>query len=196
VKLPAPRIDSQFSLEKAIKQRRSVRGYADTSLILADLSQLLWAAQGITSEAGLRAAPSAGATYPFEVYAVVGAVAGLEAGSYRYGCKNHELAPVNVGDQRRALSAAATGQSMIEDAPLTLALTAIYSRTSRRYGERASRYVAMEAEHISENIYLQAAALGLGTVAAGAFDDLEVARVLGADKEEAPLYLMPVGKLI
>jgi SagB-type dehydrogenase family enzyme len=195
LELPAPRLDSPFSLEKAIARRRSVRGYAEGQLSLSELSQLLWAAQGITSEPGLRAAASAGATYPLEVYVIVGAVAGLETGIYRYDCKENRLSPVRAGDQRRALASAARGQSSLEDAPLTIALTAIYARTAGRYGARATRYVDMEAGHASQNIYLQAAALGLGTVAVGAFDDGEVARVLDAGKDEVPLYLMPVGRL-
>ncbi len=196
VKLPEPRLDSQFSLEKAIQQRRSVRGYAEAPVSLADLGQLLWAAQGITSPLGLRAAPSAGATYPLEVYVVAGEVTGLAAGIYRYGLKNHELTLVQEGDQRRALAAAALGQSMIEDAPLTLVMTAVYRRTEVRYGERTERYVHMEVGHAAQNVYLQATALGLGTVVVGAFSDDTVAGVLGHPKDEAPLYIMPVGKLV
>ena len=192
--LPPPNLDSQFSLEKAIGQRRSVRGYADAPLTLEHVSQLLWAAQGLTSPAGLRAAPSAGATYPLEVYAVVGDVTGLDPGIYHYSNRAHDLTLTSEGDRRDALAAAALGQSIIEDAPLSLVIAAVPARTSRRYGERTNRYVAMEAGHAAQNVYLQATALGLGTVVVGAFTDDAVNRAAGLGEAE-PLYIMPIGKL-
>jgi SagB-type dehydrogenase family enzyme len=192
MKLPTPKLDSQFSLEKAISLRRSIRGYSEAPLSLGQLSQLLWAAQGITSPEGLRASPSAGATYPLELYVAAGRVSGLEPGIYHYTNQAHELTSTTEGDKRRELAQAALGQTIVGDAPASIIIAAVSARTSRRYGSRTARYVAMEAGHTAQNIYLQAIALGLGTVVVGAFTDDEVTRVAGLGEAE-PLYIMPVG---
>jgi SagB-type dehydrogenase family enzyme len=192
MKLPTPKLDSQFSLEKAIYLRRSIRGYSEAPLSLGQLSQLLWAAQGITGPDGLRASPSAGATYPMELYVAAGRVSGLEPGIYHYANQAHELTLTTEGDKRSELARAALGQSIVGDAPASIIIAAVSARTSRRYGSRTARYVAMEAGHAAQNIYLQATALGLATVVVGAFTDDEVNRVAGLGEAE-PLYIMPVG---
>lgn len=191
VKLPEPAKDSNFSVEKAINERRSVRSYKEEPLSLKEISQILWAAQG-TVASGRRAAPSAGATYPIEVYLIVGNVEGLEPGLYKYNQKDHSIIQVKKGDLRKSVSDRALRQDMILKAPATIVITAVFERTRARYGARAERYVYMEAGHVGQNIYLQATALGLGTVAVGAFIDSEVKSVLGI--EEEPLYLYPLGK--
>ena len=192
VMLPAARIASEVSLEEAIAARRSVRVYEQTSLALQDLAQLLWAAQGITAEWGGRAAPSAGTTYPLEVYVVTGAVKGLRSGIYRYLPDNHSATLVKEGDLRAALSSAALGQEWIRTAPASLVIAAAYGRTTRQYGERGERYVHMEFGHVGQNVYLQAAALALGTVMVGEFDDTEVKELLETDEE--PLAIMLAGR--
>ena len=196
VTLPEPDSEIDLPLQQALQQRRSIRSYATGPVTLGELSQLCWAAQGVTDRrSGYRAAPSAGATYPLELYAAVGEVEGLEAGLYRYVADEHVLQKVGSRDLRPDLHRAALRQQPVRDAPLVMVLTAVHQRTARRYGERAERYVAMEAGHASQNIYLQATALGLGSVAIGAFDDGSLARVLRLPDGERPLYLMPVGRL-
>jgi len=192
VKLPEARIVGDVSLGEAIAARRSVRAYEEASLTLEEVGQLLWAAQGITAEWGGRAAPSAGATYPLEVYVVAGEVEGLEPGVYRYLPDSHSARLVKEGDLRAELSSAALGQEWVRTAPASLVIAAAYGRTTRQYGERGERYVHMEVGHVGQNVYLQAAALALGTVMVGAFDDAEVKNLLGTDEE--PLAIMPVGR--
>ena len=183
-----------LALEEALAARRSVRDYAPGPLTLAEVGQLLWAAQGVTSPEGFRTAPSAGALYPLELYLVVGEVEGLAPGVYHYEPESHALTRIIAGDLRRVLEMAALGQDYVRTAAVDLVLTGVYQRTARRYGERAQRYVHMEAGHAGQNVYLQAEALGLGTVAIGAFNDEEVQRLLSLPAEEAPLYIMPVGR--
>jgi SagB-type dehydrogenase family enzyme len=190
IKLPEPLRDSNFSLERAINERRSIRSYQDKPLTLKEVSQLLWASQGIVAS-GKRAAPSAGATYPMEIYIMVGNVDGLKAGLYKYHNKEHAIELVKEGDLRKAISDRALRQDMILKAPVTIVIAAVFERTRARYGARAERYVYMEAGHIGQNIMLQATALGLGTVPVGAFIDSEVKSVLGISED--PLYLFPVG---
>ncbi len=193
IRLPPPRHRGEMSVEEAISRRRSCRDFSPQPLTLAQLAQLLWACQGITdSIRGFRAAPSAGATYPFETYVVVGAVEGLKPGLYRYNVRKHALELLRAGDIRAKLARACLSQDFIASAPATIVLAAEYERTTRRYGERGYRYVAMEAGHIGENLHLQCEALGLGTVMVGAFFDNEVKELLGVPEE--PLYVMPVGK--
>lgn len=194
VKLPRPSADGAVSLEKAIARRRSVRGFSDKPLTLAQASQLLWAAQGVTeARRGLRSAPSAGGCYPLEAYLVAGSVDGLAPGIYRYSPQGHLLAPVSPGDARARLAEKGRAQPMVGKAPATIVLSADLGRIRPRYRDRAERYAHMEAGHAGQNVSLQAAALGLGTVMVGAFDDGGVISALGLPPGEIPLYLMPVG---
>jgi SagB-type dehydrogenase family enzyme len=194
IKLPEPRQDSRTSVESALRRRRSVREFGKAGLTLAEVSQLLWAAQGITDPEGKRTAPSAGALYPLEIFLVAGDQDELPAGVYRYRPKGHDLLPVVQGDQRAKLAAAALEQDWLDDAPVTLVIAAVYERTVRKYKQRTDRYVHMEVGHAAQNVHLQAVALDLGTVVVGAFDDAEVKRVLTLALIEEPLCLMPVGK--
>lgn len=195
IQLPPPRFESEISIEEALLKRRSVREYKDEPLTLVEVSQLLWAAQGITDqEEGKRTTPSAGALYPLEVYLVAGKVDGLASGVYRYQPLEHGLIKIKEGDRREELAKVALGQEAIKEASIVLVLAAVYERTTVKYGERGIKYVHLEAGHAAQNIYLQAVSLNLGTVTIGAFSDQEVKELLDLPKEEQPLYLMPVGK--
>jgi len=194
IKLPEPRLDSQTSIESALCRRRSVREFDKKPLALPEVSQLLWAAQGLTGPEGKRTAPSAGALYPLEVYVVAGKAGDLPAGVYRYRPEGHDLLLVAQGDQRAKLATAALGQDWLADAPVTIVLAAVFERTARRYRQRAERYVLMEVGHVAQNVHLQAVALDLGTVVVGAFDDAEVKQVLSLAANEQPLCLMPIGR--
>jgi SagB-type dehydrogenase family enzyme len=195
ITLPEPRYNSDISAEEAIIKRRSVRDYEDKALNLPELAQLLWSAQGITGSSGKRAVPSAGATYPLEVYAVIGNVESIPQGIYRYRPHQNELLKVVDEEQRWALYRAALEQEWVTEAAIDIVVTAVYDRTTQRYGERGIRYVHMEAGHAAQNIYLQAVALDMGTVVIGAFDDDQVSEVLKLPDDEVPLYVIPVGKL-
>ena len=192
VSLPPARPASAVSVEEALARRRAVREFADTGLSLADVAQLVWAAQGITHSEGRRTAPSAGALYPLEVFVIAGNVAGLPAGVYHYEPKAHRLAGTVSGDLRRGLASAALHQAWIADAPAIIVVAAVHRWTRAKYGDRAERYVPIEAGHAAQNLCLQAVALGLGTTIVGAFADAEVKRLLGFAEEE-PLVLIPVG---
>ena len=193
ITLPAPRLKGEVSLEEAVSKRRSRREFRDSPLTLEQVSQVLWAAQGITNGEGRRAAPSAGALYPLDVYLAVGeAVEGLAKGVYHYDPQGHALERVLEGDVRQTLARLAV-QTFIAEAPVVLIITGEYERTSWKYGDRASRYVHMEAGHAAQNVYLQAEALGLGTVVAGSFQDEELSRALGLPAGHRPLYIMPIG---
>ena len=193
LELPEPRLDGDVSLEASIRERRSVRDFSNRPLSLADVGQLLWAAQGITSRDGGRAAPSAGALYPLELYLVAGNIESLPAGLYRYLPRGHRLQHVADGDLRDALGQAALGQAWVRRAPAVLVIAAVYERSARKYGQRARRYTRIETGHAAQNVYLQAVALEVGTVIVGAFDDAEVQQVLDLPGDHAPLALMPVG---
>jgi SagB-type dehydrogenase family enzyme len=154
----------------------------------------LWAAQGITTGGGGRTAPSAGALYPLELHVVAARVDGLEPGVYRYLPGSHGLRPV-IGETRLpALSRAAFGQQAVAGAAAVFVIAAVEERTAQKYGARAGRYVAFEAGAASQNLALQAAAQGLGTVVIGAFDDSAVARALRLGPGERPVALMPIGR--
>ena len=191
--LPEPIKESKTSLESALLGRRSVRTYTNQALGIAEVGQLMWAAQGVNRPGGYRTAPSAGALYPLEVYLLAGQVDGLEAGLYHYLPEKHALERSWTGDNRSELSAAALNQESIAKAPAVIVITAIYSRTMGKYGQRGDQYVHMEVGGAAQNVYLQAVSLELGTVFIGAFHDDQVQSALGLAKEEIPLCLMPVG---
>jgi SagB-type dehydrogenase family enzyme len=197
VSLPTPRGQSDVSVEEAIADRRSRRTYGGRALTRRELGQLLWATQGVTDRAsGYRAAPSAGALFPLEVYVAVGSagVEDLENGVYRYRPERHELGRGDTGDVRAELRAAAVDQAFVEAAAVDIVVCAVDERTTEKYGERGRRrYVPMEAGHVGENLYLQAEALGLATVSVGAFSDDRVRDILGAPADQRPLYIFPVG---
>jgi SagB-type dehydrogenase family enzyme len=196
VKLPEVVLDGDMSVEKAINQRRSIRDYVNKSLTLFEIAQLLWAAQGITDEAtGKRAAPSAGATYPLEIYLVSGDVEGLSPGLYQYRPHEHNLILLKQDILQDAFSEAALDQESVRDAAAVIVFTAVYERTTQRYGERGVRYVHIETGHAAQNVYLQAVALGLGTVVVGAFDDHSFRKLMSLNEGEHPLYLMPIGRI-
>jgi len=194
IQLPGPEYDSSTSIEQGLLWRRTVRAYKDEPLTLAEVSQLLWAAQGITEPTrGLRTAPSAGARYPLEVYVVVGNVQGIKNGVYKYKPQEHQLTKIRDGDVRAELSAAALGQSHVRTGAIVIVFSAVYERTTQAYGDRGVRYVHMEAGHAAQNVYLQAISLSLATGVAGEFRDEEVKGVLNMREDEQPLSLMPVG---
>ena len=196
IKLPPPLLKGKVSLEEAITKRRSVRKYRPESLALFQLSQILWSAQGVTGGGRLRAAPSAGATYPLEVFAVIGkqAIEELETGIYHYEVDLHSLSLHKPGGFRIDLARAALDEGFIAVAPVDIVICALHTRTSYRYGRRGERYVHMEVGHVGQNIHLQAVALGLATVEVGAFDDEDVRKVLDVEEQIKPLYIMPIGK--
>jgi len=188
IDLPKPTLHGPSSLEDALAKRRSVREFSNEPLADKLLSQILWAAQGITDPEGYRTAPSAGALYPLETYIAI------PEGLYHYEPRGHRLKRIVEGDLRPGLFEAALEQEAVRDAAAVFVIAAVYERTARKYGEaRAIRYVNMEAGHAAQNVLLEAVALGLGAVPIGAFHDTRVQKVLSLPAEQQPLYLIPVG---
>jgi SagB-type dehydrogenase family enzyme len=188
VALPAPTRTGQMSLEECLRRRRSVREFSTRPLTEQQLGQLLWAAQGISGPEGLRTAPSAGALYGLEIYAATA------EGFYRYVPEAHQLEIQSEEDLRPALCRAALDQESVLVAGAVFVIAAVYDRLAGKYGEeRSVRYAHLEAGHAAQNLLLQGAALGLGSVPMGAFRDGQVQRVLSLPPEQSPLYLIPVG---
>jgi SagB-type dehydrogenase family enzyme len=187
VLLPPPRVDSGVSLESTLAERRSVRSYTREALTLEEISQLLWASQGVTSSKGYRTAPSAGGLYPLEVYAVT------PQHVLHYLPARHKAEVHVMGDWRASLEAAGLSQPPIGDAPAVFVITGVFERTAGKYGARATQYVYLEAGHAAQNLLLQAVALDLGGVPIGAFTDAAVTRVLSLPADHRPLYLIPIG---
>lgn len=195
VPLPQPSVRGVVSVEEALSRRRSVREYAPGPLRLAEVGQLLWAAQGVTSESGGRTAPSARATHPLEVLLVAGEVEGLAPGVYRFGPQGHRLRSLRAGDAREALAMAARGQEAVRAGAITLVITAVYDRLTSKLGDWGAKFAGVEAGHAAQGLCLQATALGLGTVTMGAFSEDAVRKVLGLSPAETPLYAIPVGRM-
>lgn len=196
MKLPPPTMDGTVSVEQAIKQRRTVRAFISQALPVGQLSQLLWAASGITETGGFkRAAPSAGALYPMDIYAVVGQgmITTIKAGVYHYQPEAHRLSAVVHGDRRVSVAKACLAQMWMAAAPLTMVITAEYSRATGKYAKRGIRYAMIEAGHIAQNIFLQAQTLGLEAGIVGAFHDDKLVEEMKIPSAHEPLLLLPVG---
>lgn len=200
--IPLPEVSPRtkgMSVEEALWTRRSVREYGARPLDLEEIARLCFAAQGITGTRYgylLRTAPSAGARYPCEVYLVVHRAEGLASGLYHYAVHKHALARLRTGDFRRDLWRIGLEQDLLYHAAVVFVITAVVDRVRSRYGERGWRYIYMEAGHISQNLYLEATALGLGSVAVGAFLDHDLHAFLGIDGlRHVALYLHAVGPL-
>jgi SagB-type dehydrogenase family enzyme len=186
--LPPPRYDSEVSIEKALLERRSIRSYKDEPLTLNELSQILWAAQGITEpKKGLRTAPSARALYLLEVYVLPGNVTNLPKGIYKYRPQGHELIKIADGDKKAELFKT-VGQAPIKNAPAVLVFSGLSEKTQR------PAWMYIEAGHAAQNVYLQAVSLKMGAVVMGGFKDEDVRKVLNLSEKEQPLYIMPIGK--
>lgn len=192
--LPEPKPDGDLSLEQAILLRRSVRQFDDAPLTMTQVSQLLWAAQGITHPAGFRAPPSAGALFPLEIHLAADRIEEIKPGIYRYLPSKHQIIEIKAGSYLNELAAAGLGQGSIRQAPAAIVISGIFARTTGKYGKRGTRYVFMEAGHAGQNILLQAVACGLAGVPIGAFDDGAVSRLMDLPAEETPLYIIPVGR--
>jgi SagB-type dehydrogenase family enzyme len=183
------------SVEEALRRRRSTRKFPKKPLTLQEVSQLLWAAQGVTGAFNERTAPSAGGTFPLETYLVCGNVVDLDPAVYKYRVRAHELRRVVDGDRRAELADAALKQDCVRRCAAAVVLSAVYQRTVDEYGERGISYVHMEAGHVGQNIHLEAAGLDLGAVMVGAFDDDRVADIVDLPEDESPVYIIPLGRL-
>jgi len=194
IKLPLPEYSSEISVEEALLNRRSIREYKDQILILNELSQLLWAAQGVTDEKGFRTAPSAGGLYPLELYVISQNVADLEQATYEYYSDSHSLKKIINTNIIEQIVAAAYDQEFISQAPAIIVMTGVFERTTQKYGDRGKQYVYIEAGHAAQNVYLQAYTLGLGTVTVGGFEPQKIQSILNLTEGEEPIYIIPVGK--
>ena len=206
ITLPPPRFDSDYSIEKALLNRRSVRRYSASPLSLEELAQLLWACQGISKvekwqlgnkdmQTNYRTAPSAGALYPLEVYAMVNRVEGVEPGLYHYhpgpGTEKHHLKQLEKGERSGELADAALRQSFVTEAAANIIIGGVVGRMAVKYGRRARLYVVLEVGHATQNLCLQAQSLDIGAVPIGAFLDEDVRRLI--DEEVEPFYIITVG---
>lgn len=196
VELPKPKPKGKVSLEEAISKRRCVRSYKDKALSLEQVSQLLWAANGVTGKKSyFRAAPSAGALHPLDFYAVVGtgSVKGLDAGVWHYNPKKHTITLLTKGDQRLPLQNASLGQKQVGTAEVVVVLTVEYKRTTQKYGNRGRRYALMDAGFAAENLFLQVQTLDLSMCVIGAFRDEMITDILKLPKEHEPVLVLTIG---
>jgi SagB-type dehydrogenase family enzyme len=185
IKLPNPDTIGKMPLETAIYQRRSIRSFTDKDLSMEQISQLLWAAQGITDKkSGFRSAPSAGALYPITIYLA------KNDGLFEYIPKTHSIRMISDKDLRGNLASASLGQRSVSQAAVDIIITANYKITQKKYGSRMDMYVWLETGHIAQNVLLQAVALGLASVPIGVFNDSQVKSVI---KTKDPLYILPIG---
>jgi SagB-type dehydrogenase family enzyme len=195
--LPEPIIPDE-PLGRTLRSRRSVRDFLAEPLTLEELSCLLWASTGITRrERGyeFRTVPSAGALYPIETYVVVKEVRDVVPGLYHYSIRQHQLELVRRGGLGAEVARAALDQGMCARAPTVFIWTAVFERCRWKYGERAYRYVYLDAGHVAQNLALTAISLGLGSCQIAAVYDDEVNELLGVDgEEESVLYLSVVGR--
>jgi len=198
IKLSDPGHEGGALLWEVLARRRSQRRFADSPLTETEVSQLLWAAQGISCrsrEHAFRTAPSAGALYPVETYLVVNSVAGIEPGVYHYDVEHHELEQLKTGAHRQEVARSALDQGMAARAGVVFVWTALFPRSKWKYRQRAYRYVYLDAGHIAQNVALAAVALGLGSCQIAALYDDEANALLAVDgTTESTIYMTVVGR--
>jgi len=189
-KLPSPTTSGKVSVEEALAARRSERSFLPQELSTEQISQILWAGQGITDKTwGFRAAPSAGALYPLNLYVL------KKDGVFEYIPEGNKLIQISEEDRRPSLVRASLGQTYISDAPLVIVIAGNFRITEAKFGQRAYRYLNMEIGHVAENIQLEAVALGLVSIPIGSFWDDVVAKILELPDTRDPFYIIPVGYL-
>jgi len=197
--LPSAETGGGLALWEVMARRRSLRDFLPEDISLEELSQLIWATQGITGSVfdfRLRVTPSAGALYPIETYVVVNRVIALSPGVYHLNVRKNALEQLAEGDFKVGISASALDQSMAREAAVVFVWTAVVERTKWKYRERGYRYLYLDAGHIGQNLYLAATSLGMGCCTIGAFYDDEVNRLIGVDgQEETAVYLGAVGRI-
>jgi len=195
---PPPILDDGPGLWKTLKERRSIRDYSPAPLSLKDLSNLLWATQGITEKAfapWYRTAPSAGALHPIDTYLVVNRVEGMEPGVYFFEVVEFALTLRRAGDFSGSIAQAALNQEIAQSAAVVFVWVAVIPRSRQKYRQRAYRYIYLDCGHIAQNLYLAATALGLGCCGIAAIFDDEVNDLVGVDgQEETAIYLATVGR--
>ncbi|MFH1386222.1 MAG: SagB/ThcOx family dehydrogenase [bacterium] len=190
INLPSPKTSGAISVEEAITKRRSERSFQPNNLTMAQISQLLWAAQGITEKTwGFRTVPSAGALYPLTLYLL------KSDGVFQYFPDGHKLGKISSEDRRPSLVRASLGQNYIGEAPLVIVIAGNFRITEAKYGQRAYRYINMEVGHVAENIHLQAVAMGMVSMPIGSFWDDVVAKILELPDTQDPYYIVPIGYL-
>ena len=196
IQLPEPRLNSDVSLEESLYNRRSTRNYSNEPVTIQEVAQLLWAAQGITDAAGHRAAPSAVASYPLSIYIVAGNVPEIMDGVYIYDPVDHSMKRSIDGDIRNELAVASMGQASVRQGAVSFVVTVDYGKMAARFGDKGERFGTLEAGHAAQKLCLQATALDLGLVTAGAIYDDQVVEVLDLPENLTPLYVIPVGRKI
>jgi len=192
IKLIEPSLKGKISLEEVLGRRKSIRKFSEKEITLKDFSQLLWACYG-KNIYGKRTVPSAGATYPLEIFVVVRNVESLKPGLYHYDSKNHSIKLVKAGNFSNELCSFCLNQDFVKKAAFNIIIAAEFERTTAYYGKRGEMYVLLEAGHAAQNVYLEATALNLGCVAVGAFDELKVKKFF--ELKPHPLYILSIGSL-
>ena len=198
ISLPPPHLGGGPSLWEALRERRSIREYTSLPLSLKDLSNLLWASQGITEKAlapWYRTAPSAGALHPIDTYLIINRLEGVEPGIYFFEVVDFSLTLKRAGDFSGPIAQAALNQEIARAAAVVFVWVAVIRRSRQKYRQRAYRYIYLDCGHIAQNLYLAATALGLGCCGIAAIFDDEVNDLVGVDgREETAIYLATVGK--
>jgi SagB-type dehydrogenase family enzyme len=203
IDLPAPEglALSDMPLVEAIRRRRSRRRFSGRPLTLDELSFLLWATQGVDrvvpeSAASLRTVPSGGARHPFETYLYVRRVDGLAEGLYRYLPLEHKLCLVSQDPALAGQMEEACYGQYVRDCAVLFIWSVLPYRTEWRYTFLSPKIIALDAGHICQNLYLASEAIGAGTCAIGAYDQLKMDAALDVDGEdEFAIYIAPVGKI-
>ena len=199
--LPGKDFDLSLSLGEALRCRHSTRSFQPDPLPLETLGRLLFCTYGVRGTKKIegewcydRPSPSAGGLYPLEFYTVCQNVAGLSDGIYHYDARAHELEMRRVGLFQTDIASMMIGQDMVCDTNVVVLISANFTRTMWKYGQRGYRYVFLDAGHAAQNLYLVATALNLGVVSIGGFFDDELSALARLPvPEERVVYAVCVG---
>ena len=194
IKLPEPRTDGGMTVEKSLEERRSIRSFGKDGLTLNEVSQLLWAAQGVTDDKGHRTAPSAMARYPLQVYLLADNVTGLPSGVYHYSPEGHNLTIMAEGNVEGYYNATAGFEAWIKTAPAIFVITGNISGMNQMPRQDPSQWVYIDAGAAAENLLLEVVSLDLASTYTAGFSANKTEELLGLPSGEVPIGVLPVGR--
>jgi SagB-type dehydrogenase family enzyme len=183
IKLNAPELEKGKPLMQVLKNRRTDRAFSDKKLSIQELSNLLWAANGINRDNGKRTAPSAMNSQDIEIYVV------LQEGVYFYDATKNELTPIAAGDFRKQTG----NQPFVATAPVNLVLVSDVKKIRGNDENAKMKWANVDVGYVSQNIYLYCASEGLATVVRGMFDSNLLSPILKLRPEEKILLVQTVG---
>lgn len=202
IPLPSELPAAARSLDEVLVGRATARRFGPGEIGFEQLAKVLYMSYGIIRDnAGtpyprpFRAVPSGGALYPLELYVHAARVRGLPPGLYHYDPEDETLDVLRARDESDAVAGCMIQRDLAASAAAVVLVSAIFLRSTFKYGDRGYRFVLLEAGHVGQNATLTAQEMGLATAPVGGYLDRDLDRYLGFDGlTESVVYVLLIGR--